>query len=285
MTTLVSRLPLRSALRLDRSTALAALLGTLLVAPVAAVNGGYSPTSWGWISLGLAWIAILALALGSDVSVGLPEAAAVAAFGALVSWSLASAAWSGDAGASLLSAERLLVYATALGAAAVLLRAHAHRALTAGVWAGTTLVCGYGVLTRIYPDRFLAESAIAGRRLAQPVGYWNSLGLLAAVGLLLAVGLVAATRSRALGAAAAASLVPLALALYFTYSRGASIVLAAGTAVVLALDPRRLRFALAASVTVAAPALTVAKAAHLRPLTTLGAQRNDPIVTFDPRWE
>ncbi|NUR78727.1 MAG: O-antigen ligase family protein, partial [Thermoleophilia bacterium] len=271
MTTLVSRLPLRPALRLDRPSALAALLGTLLVAPVAAVNGGYSPTSWGWISLGLAWASILALALVPDVSIGLPEAVAVAAFGGLVAWSLASVVWSGDVGATLLSTERLLVYATALAAAAVLVRASAYRALVAGVWAGTTLVCGYGVLTRLYPDRFLGSDAIAGRRLAQPVGYWNSLGLLAAVGILVALGLVATTRSRALAGAAAASLVPLSLALYFTYSRGATIALAAGVVVVLALDPRRLHFALVAAVTIAAPAAAVLKAAHLHALTTVGA--------------
>src|SRR5205814_2689415 len=106
-------------------------------------------------------------------------------------------------------------------------------ALVAGVWVAATLVCGYGALTHMYPGRFLGNDAIAGRRLAQPIGYWNSLGLLAAVGLLVAVGLVSTTRSRLLAAAAAASLVPLSLALYFTFSRGASIGLAAGVVVVL----------------------------------------------------
>src|SRR4051812_16866979 len=196
MTTLVSRLPLRPALRLDRPAALAGLLGTLLVAPVAAANGGYSPTSWGWISLGLAWAIVLALVLRPDVTFGPYEAVAVVAFGALVLWSLVSVAWSDDAGATLLSAERLLVYATAVAAVIVLVRAQAYRALIAGVWAGATIVCGYGVLTRMYPNRFLTNDAIAGRRLAQPVGYWNSLGLLAAVGILVAIGLVSTTRSR-----------------------------------------------------------------------------------------
>src|SRR6267142_3251712 len=122
MTTLVSRLPLRQALRIDPAAAVAAALGTLLVAPVAAVNGGYSPTSWGWVTLGLAWAGILALVLRRDISVGPLEAVVILAFGALVLWSLVSVTWSDDAGASLLSTERLLVYATALAAAAAILR-------------------------------------------------------------------------------------------------------------------------------------------------------------------
>src|SRR4051794_22180626 len=194
MTTLVSRPALRPALRIDGATALAALFGTLLVAPVAAANGGYSPTAWGWVTLGLAWAAILALVLRADVSIGRLEAIAIVAFGALVVWSLASVLWSDDAGASVLSTERLLLYATALAAAAVLVRVRATTALVVGVWAGATLVCGYGVLTHMYPGRFLGNDTIAGRRLAQPVGYWNSLGLLAAVGLLVAAGLVSTTR-------------------------------------------------------------------------------------------
>jgi len=246
------------------------LLG-LLVAPVAAVNGGYSATSWGWVTLALAWAAIVAIALRTDVSVGVLDAVAALAFAALALWSLLSLLWSDDAGATMLSTERLLVYATALAAAALVLRAHRYGALVAGVWAGATLVCGYGVLTRMYPGRFAADAEIAGRRLAQPVGYWNSLGLLAAVGLIVAVGLVAGTRSRALAAAAAASLVPLGLALYFTFSRGGTIALAVAAVVALALDPRRLRFALAGAVAGAAPAVAVLKASSLSALTTNGA--------------
>jgi len=271
MTTLASRLPLRPALRLDPAATVAALLGAILVAAVSAVNGGYAATSWGWVTIALAWLAVLALVLRPDVSVGRLEVVTALAYAAFVVWTLASALWSDDAGASLLSAERALVYATALTTVAVVVRAPAYSALVTGVWAGATLVCGYGVLTRLYPDRFTTNDVVAGRRLAEPVGYWNSLGLLAAVGIVLAVGLLAGTRSRTLAAAAAASLVPLSLALYFTYSRGSLLALAAGAAVVLAVDPRRLRFALAGGLTGAVAALAVLKAAQLTPLTTLGA--------------
>jgi len=271
MTALVSRLPLRPALRLDPGTVVAALLGTLLVAAVSASNGGYAATSWGWATIALAWVAVLALVLRPDVSLGWLELVTALAYAAFVVWSLASALWSDDAGASLLSAERALLYATAFTAVVLVVRARAYGALVTGVWAGATLVRGYGVLTRLYPDRFPTGDAVAGRRLAEPVGYWNSLGLLASIGILVAVGLAASTRSRMVGGAAAASMVPLALALYFTYSRGSLLALAGGAVVVLAADPRRLRFALAGGAIGAVAALAVLKAANLTPLTTLGS--------------
>jgi O-antigen ligase len=275
-TTLASRLPPRSAvqrtvLRLEPGTILAAVLAALLVSAVSAANGGYAPTSWGWVTISLAWVAVLVLLLRHDVSIGLLEGVVILAYASFVVWSLGSALWSGDAGVSVLSAERALVYATAFITVAIGVRSRAYGALVAGVWAGATLVCGYGVLTRLYPDRFLTSDAVSGRRLSEPVGYWNSLGLLAAVGILVAVGLVSSTRSRALAGAAAASLVPLSLALYFTYSRGSLLALAAGAVLVLVLDPRRLRFALAGAVTGAAAGIAVIKAAHLSPLTTVGA--------------
>ena len=216
-------------------------------------------------------MAVLAVVLRTGITVAALDAVAVLALSALVLWTLASAAWSDDVGAALQSAERLLLYAAALAATVLALRRSSYGALVVGVWAGTTLVCGYASLTRMYPSRFASDAAIAGKRLAQPVGYWNSLGLLAAVGILAGVGLVAATRSRALGGVAAASLVPLSIALYFTFSRGAAIVLAAGALVAFVLDPRRLRLALAGVVTLTPAALVVLKASHLSALTTKGA--------------
>ena len=61
---------------------------------------------------------------------------------------------------------------------------------------------------------------ISGSRLSEPVGYWNALGLLAAMGTLLALGL-AARSGPVVRCLAAGSTVVLLLTLYFTYSRGA----------------------------------------------------------------
>jgi hypothetical protein len=70
MTTLASRLPLRPALRLDPATAVAVVLGAILVSAVSASNGGFAATSWGWVTIALAWLGVLTLVLHSDISVG-----------------------------------------------------------------------------------------------------------------------------------------------------------------------------------------------------------------------
>ena len=81
---------------------------------------------------------------------------------------------------------------------------------------------------RLFPERFGEYDLIGGYRLSEPVGYWNALGVLAALGVLLAVSLVARFESLLVRLVAAASTVPLALTLYFTFSRGAWLALLAG---------------------------------------------------------
>ena len=39
-----------------------------------------------------------------------------------------------------------------------------------GIWGGSSLVCGYALLTRVDRDRFIPTSSIAGNRLADPIG-------------------------------------------------------------------------------------------------------------------
>lgn len=223
----------------------AALLGVAVVTPVASANGGWGATSWGWISLGLAWLAILALLLRPVRALGRVELVGVGAASLFALFTLLSAVWSHDAGSSVLSFERLLVYVTAVVAVLATVRAEWLPRLLASVWLGSSLVCGYALLTRLYPNRFPAPLSVAGNRLAAPVGYWNGLGLLAAIALVAAVGVVVTSRSRTLAALAGLAVVPVVLALYFTFSRGAYLALGVGLVVALAFDPRRLRTAAA----------------------------------------
>ena len=61
-------------------------------------------------------------------------------------------------------------------------------------------VSAYGLATRLFPDRFDAyDDPINTYRLAEPLGYWNALGLLSAMGLVLAVGVVAHARRASVG--------------------------------------------------------------------------------------
>ncbi|MHB8650742.1 MAG: hypothetical protein ACYDBR_11300, partial [Gaiellaceae bacterium] len=254
--------PFESVLRRTTpSGAAAGLLGLGAVAPIAAVDGGYNPSSWGWLSLALAVAAIVGIVVQPRRVQSRPALVAVGALAALAAWTLLSATWSGDAGRTAHSFELLLVYVSALAAAVVLVGERSFPALLTGVWAAATLVCGYSLLTRLYPDRLPTSTAVSGNRLAVPIGYWNSLGLLAAVGILVAVGLLG-RRSRALTACAAASLVVLSLTLYFTFSRGGFLVLAAGLLTALALDRRRLTLLATLAAVAPWPVLAVLKASH-----------------------
>jgi len=226
---------------LATADARAALLGFLTVAAVGSAHGGYSPTSWGWTAMVLGWLATLALAARPLVRLSWPEAVALAGAAAFAAWTLLSALWTESVPQTALLFERSLVYVAGIAAALLLVRSWSYRALVGGVWAGTAALCCYGLATRLFSGRFPGALTIAGNRLERPLGYWNSLGLLAAFGCILALGLAVHGRGAVWRALAAASLVPLAAALYFTFSRGAWLALALGLLVLVALDPRRLR--------------------------------------------
>jgi hypothetical protein len=156
-------------------------------------------------------------------------------------------------------------------AALLLARSRSYHALLAGTWAAIALVCSYSLLTRLVPDRLGFVDTLAGYRLAQPLGYWNALGIFAAVGTLLALGFALRSRYVAVRALAAASSVPLVSALYFTFSRGAWIALGAGLVAALALDRRRLQLVTGLLVIGPWPAIAVWRASGSDPLTHLGA--------------
>ncbi len=256
----------------------ASLVGALAVAPLAAVNGGYWPTAWNWSALALLWIAALALVL-RVASTSRLEIVMLAALLALLAWIGASTLWSSDVGQTVLETQRGLVFLAALSAVLLVVRGSSYRALLIGVWAAIVIVCGYALLTRLFPERLGVYDAIAGYRLAEPLGYWNALGIFAAVGSLLALGFAAHAHSYLLRAVAAASLLLTIPTLYFTFSRGAWIALAVGLIAAFALETRRLR--LATSLLVVGPFLAIAvwRASELRGLTRLDSSL--PLASHD----
>jgi O-antigen ligase len=133
-----------------------------------------------------------------------------------------------------------------------------------------TTVCLYALASRLFPEQFADFDAVAGYRLSEPVGYWNALGLLAALGALLALGLAARGERLGVRVAAGASTVPLALTCYFTFSRGAWIALAIGIVAALLLDPRRLQLGLTMAIVAPWPSLAVLLASSSGPLTERG---------------
>jgi len=215
------------------------LLGALVPGIVAADQGGYWPTSWGWSTIALAWIGGVALILRSGRISGL-ELTFIGGLTALTAWTGLSVLWTSSVTQSVLSVERLLVYVLGAATAVAVVRAASYQSLLCGVWVGSTAVVAYGLLTRLLPGRLGSPDAIGGYRLAEPIGYWNGLGLLAALAAVLGFGLAMFGSPTALRAAAAASLPLLLPTLYLTFSRGAWLALGVALLAVVALSDQRL---------------------------------------------
>jgi hypothetical protein len=247
------------------------VLPLALLVPVAADSGGYWPTSWGWLTLVLCWVAGLVLVVGGTIRFAALEAIAAVGLWLLLGWTLLSASWGSSTARSVTEGERLVVYATALLAALLVVRRRSYRALLAGIWGATALVSAYALATRLFPERLGSFDPIAGYRLSEPIGYWNALGIFAALGGILALGLASRARSLVLAAVASASLPVLVATVYFTFSRGAWIAFAAGLVAAVLLDARRLQFVTALLVLSPAVAAGLALAYNSDALTSRGA--------------
>jgi hypothetical protein len=233
-----------------------ALLGFLAVGGLAANNGGYFPTVWGWGALALFSVAAIALVVNSTASLGRLELLFLAGLVAFAGWIAASVAWSGTPN-TVLEVERSLVYLAGTLAVLFVVRRRAVPHLLGGVLTAIVLASAYGLATRLLPDRIGVFDSTAGSRLAEPLGYWNALGILAAMGSLLALGFAARARTPAVRALAAAAPVVLVPTLYFTFGRGPWIAFGVGIAAAVALDPRRLQLTTVLLLLAPGPALAV----------------------------
>jgi tetratricopeptide (TPR) repeat protein len=209
---------------------------------IAADHGGYWPTSWGWSALALGWVGGLALVL-REGRVSRLELVWIGGLVALTGWTALSWLWTSSQTSTALEVERTCVYLLAALAVAAVARSAAYHGLLWGAWAGSAAACLYGLATRLFPERLGVSDVTAGYRLFSPIGYWNGLGLLAAIAVLLALGLATNGRHLPARTLAAASLPLLVPTLYFTFSRGAWIALAGGLLAATALSNRRLALA------------------------------------------
>jgi hypothetical protein len=248
------------------------------VVSVSASQGGYFPTAWGWIALGLCWLAVMGLVLGATLELSTLERATAGFFALFTGWVALSALWSTSLPQTMQELERDLIYPVALVAFIAITRSGRFASVFVGVLAGVTGVAAYALGTRLLQG-VVSESQIAGLRLSTPIGYWNGLGIVCVVGVLLAVAFVADARS-VLGRALAAACVPaLVLTVYFTFSRGSWAALVAGLVVIALVSPTRLR--LATTVAVLAPwagaavLLASRQGALITTGATLGAARHD----------
>jgi O-antigen ligase len=153
-----------------------------------------------------------------------------------------SIVWSVQPDGSWHDAGRMLAYTGVFAAAVVLARLAPERwpAILGGILIASVVVCAYALLTKALPDHFPEANRYA--RLYEPYGYWNALGLTAAIGAICCMWLGARRSGHAFLSALAYPAMGLLLAtLMLAYSRGALLALAAGLVLWFCLVPLRLR--------------------------------------------
>ncbi len=153
-----------------------------------------------------------------------------------------SVIWSVQPDESFKDAGRMLAYSAVFGASVALARAVPTRwaAVLGGVTVASVVVCGYALLTKVFPGQFDANDVYA--RLRAPYDYWNAIGLTAAMGAICCLWLGARRAGHAVLSALAYPAMGLMLVtLMLSYSRGALVALALGVALWFCIVPLRLR--------------------------------------------
>ena len=222
-------------------------------------SGGFLPGPVALVATALALAVVLLLTVGERawgaLSPGYVAGAAV--LGLLAAWTLLSATWSHAPARALVEYDRALLFGLGFVVLGALGRTPQRlRWAVRGIAAAAFVVCLCGLITRLAPDVWTVDAAVAADRLSYPLGYWNALGLLAAVGIVLAFALTSDDREPPLVRVLAAAALPvLAPTLLLTFSRGAIGAGAVGlVALLVAGRPR----ALAGGLLAAVPAVAVA---------------------------
>lgn len=227
---------------LDLSAIVAFAFGSVLVGWVAADDGGWWPETWAWTALATFGASIVVVLLGDRPLrwLDLVFLGGLISFGA---WTALSAFWSRSVPSTLDESHRVLAYVGAVLLGLLVVDRRTVRHVLGGVLTAIALLGTYALATRLLPDRVgdFGNATSFGYRLSEPVTYWNGLAIFLVMGILLAVGFAARGRTLWTRALAATTLPILALAVYFTFSRGAWIAMIIGVAAGLAIDPRRLQ--------------------------------------------
>src|SRR5205807_743054 len=173
---------------------------------------------------------------------GAPGSWALALLAAFTALTALSIVWSVSPDASYRDTGRMLAYTALFGVAIVLARAFPRRfaAIIGGATLAAAIVCGYALLTKVFPDQLDASDIYA--RLRAPYSYWNATGLTAAMGAIGCLWLGSRRSGHALLSALAYPAMGLTLlTLLLAYSRGALAALVTGLVLWFCIVPLRLR--------------------------------------------
>lgn len=167
---------------------------------------------------------------------------AVGLFALFTALAAISILWSVQPDWSWYGANQLVAYLAAFAGAAAMARVSPERwpGLVGGIAAGATVLCGWALLAKVFPATI--DPSNTRGRLLEPFGYWNAIGVVAALGL--PACLWAGTRPGAsrLQRTACAPALTLGLAVVvLSYSRSAVLSAAVGCGLWLVCVPRRLQ--------------------------------------------
>ncbi|MCW3057615.1 MAG: hypothetical protein JWO21_1584, partial [Solirubrobacterales bacterium] len=152
-----------------------------------------------------------------------------------------SVVWSVQPDESWRDAGRMLAYSGVFAAAVMLARLAPERwpAILGGLAIAAVVICGYALLTKVFPSLATTNSYA---RLEEPYGYWNAIGLTAAMGVICCMWLGSRRAGHALlSALAYPAMGVLLLTLVLAYSRGALAAVAIGLVLWFCVVPLRLR--------------------------------------------
>jgi hypothetical protein len=224
-----------------------------LTAGIAAMVAAVAFAAQGGLLLGRTTKVELVLLAGSGLTVAAATLAtprrgpvcgvtAAGGFLALALFTVASIAWAAQPADAWVEANRTLTYVAVFAAALALVRALPGRwpSVLGGVALGGVVVCAYALVTKVFPGALNPDELYA--RLRSPYGYWNSVGLTAAMAVPPLLWLGARRQGPpVLNALAFPGLGVVLVALMLAYSRGALLALLVGCAFWFAAVPLRLR--------------------------------------------
>ncbi|MEA2274219.1 MAG: hypothetical protein QOI98_2927, partial [Solirubrobacteraceae bacterium] len=129
----------------------------------------------------LAGVVVAVAVLCFPVRAQLPGAGTLSLLIALAALTAVSLVWSVQPSDTWLEASRTLAYVATFAVALVLVRAMPDRSASVlgGVLGAGVAVCGYALLTKVFPGALSSDEVYA--RLREPYGYWNAVGLEAAL--------------------------------------------------------------------------------------------------------
>jgi O-Antigen ligase len=240
-----------------------------LVSAAALVTVAFlTKASTGEVGIGaITWTEILVVLLGAGCVVAAVitgargpawGVAALALFVALAALTYASIGWSVQPAISWLEGNRALSYLAAFAGAMALARIVPGRwpALIGTIAISATALSGWALLAKVFPGTLDASDTLG--RLSAPFGYWNAVGLMAALGLPCCLWAGARRESpRVLRTLAVPALAVLLIALVLSYGRGALAAAVVGLALWFVLVPFRLRAALVLTLGVSGAAVAI----------------------------